>query len=420
MDALISKLESEFGAKCVTAGLTESLPLAQSAVAIVSPESVAETVEVVRFAESEGCTVSPMGGGTHRFAGFPLSTEKPIIGVSLAKFNKITDFQPEDMTVTCEPGTTLDTLQSEVSSRRLRLGLDVPLSGLATMGGIVSTNTAGFMRIAFGTPRDTLIGVRTVMSEGREVKGGGKVVKNVAGYDLCKLFTGAWGTVGILTELTFKLTTVPDTELFLGWKMPNLATAAKIGLELHGQRLAPLSIFATNEGQGTDASAILVIGMMGTPARVAWQTADFARRIGEAGVNSEAYPLTSEDLTTLRNRQARLDASFGVKLSLTLTDLVSTVAALESLPLSMTAQCGVGTLSIASDATAVSSLGAFRLLLDRLPKTGNTLWQKVPSEASANLPRWGELREDFALQKTLKRSLDPAGVFNPGRFIGRL
>ena len=420
VDSLFSKLEAAFGSEKVTQeGLAETSPLALSAVAMVSPKSVAEVVELVRFAESEGCALSPRGGGTHQFTGYPLSPEKPVIVVSLAQFNTITDFQPEDMTITCDPGTTLAQVQTVAATRRLRLGLDVPLPSQATIGGITSTNTAGFMRLSFGTPRDTLIGVRAVMSEGREVRGGGKVVKNVAGYDLCKLYTGAWGTVGILTELTFKLTVVPDVETYLMWQMPDMETATKIGLELHHARLAPLSLIATNEIEGKMGEATLVIGMMGTPARVAWQSSDFARRIEEAGVKSEAQSLSETSLSKLRDRQARLDDIFGVRLSVTLTELPLLTAKSGKLPLAMTAHCGVGTLSIAP-APDTDPAEVFRSLLPLLPKTGNMLWQKVPTYAPEDLSRWGEVREDFALQKLLKASLDPGKLFNPARFIGRL
>ena len=165
--------------------------------------------------------------------------------------------------------------------------------------------------------------------------------------------------------------------------------------------------------------ATLVIGMMGTPARVAWQSSDFAKRIEDAGVKSEAQPLNETALSKLRDRQARLEGAFGVRLSVTLTELALLTAKLGKLPVSMTAHCGVGTLSVAS-APDTDPTEAFRSLLPLLPKTGNTLWQKVPTDAPEDLARWGEVREDFALQKLLKASLDPGKLFNPARFIGRL
>ena len=101
MGLLFSKLEAAFGAEnVIQEGMSEVSPLAPSAVAMVSPKSVSEVVELVRFAESEDCALSPRGGGTHQFTGYPLSADKPMIVVSLAQFNTITDFQPEDMTIT--------------------------------------------------------------------------------------------------------------------------------------------------------------------------------------------------------------------------------------------------------------------------------------------------------------------------------
>src|SRR5205085_10716071 len=134
--------------------------------------------------------------------------------------------------------------------RRQFVPLDAPLPERATLGGLVSTNAAGLWRPTYGTPRDLLIGLRVVMTRGESIKGGGRVVKNVAGYDVCKLFTGAWGTLGVLTELSFKVRPLPETVRTLAWEAPDLVTAAHIGLSLHHTRLAATFLLATNEREG--------------------------------------------------------------------------------------------------------------------------------------------------------------------------
>ena len=159
------------------------------------------------------------------------------------------------------------------------------------MGGIVSANQGGFRRAAYGTSRDLVIGVRAIMTGGMQVKGGGKVVKNVAGYDVCKLFTGAWGTAGLLTELTFKVYPLPEGERLLWMPAPDIATAARAGFALHQAQLAPTALLATNEfvlefNRDSGGKAGLIALLQGPAARMDWQTGEIGRMAGEAGLNA--------------------------------------------------------------------------------------------------------------------------------------
>ena len=182
----------------------------------------------------------------------------------------------DDLTVTCEPGLTLAALQTALAAKNQELALDVPCPESATLGGIVSANGSGFQRGAYGSARDLLLGVRAVMAGGVAVAGGGRVVKNVAGYDVCKLFTGAWGTLGIITELTLKVRAKVLSKRVMAWETADVAAGAKLGLELHHAQLAPLFLLATNEYQNQPH---LIIGMEGAIERVNWQAEEFKRRL---------------------------------------------------------------------------------------------------------------------------------------------
>ena len=173
--------------------------------ALVEPNETAVITEIVLAAENGGAAIVPMGGGTKRFTGAPPKANKPYLLLRLTARNRILAYEPDDLTVTCEPGLTLAALQTELAAQNQELALDVPCPESATLGGIVSANGSGFQRGAYGAARDLLLGVRAVMAGGVAVAGGGRVVKNVAGYDVCKLFTGAWGTLGIITEITLKV-----------------------------------------------------------------------------------------------------------------------------------------------------------------------------------------------------------------------
>jgi glycolate oxidase FAD binding subunit len=333
--------------------------------------------------------------------------------------NRLLDYQPDDLTVTCEPGMTLEALQQALAARHQFLPIDCALPERTTLGGIVSTNSSGFSRPSYGTPRDLLIGLRAVMSGGVEVKGGGKVVKNVAGYDVCKLFTGAWGTLGVLTELTFKVRPMSAAGAVLAWPAPDVSTAASIGLELFHSKVAPAYLLATNEPEGRPA---LVAGLQGTAARVAWQQAELTRMVREAGLQHPPAPLAETETAYLRDVQARLHRGvrLGARIACLPTELPALVRNLELLPgLRMTVQCAVGTLNVASaDPDPALTLS----LRSAAPRGANLLWTRIEPELARpqKIAIWGEARQDMALHRALKQALDPQATFSPGRFLGGL
>jgi glycolate oxidase FAD binding subunit len=416
---LLSELAAHIGAANVEGGESRFVPAGwpQQPVATARPNTAEEVAVVVRAAEAAGVAIVPCGGGTQLQTGYPPRPDKPFLLLSTARLNRVLDHQPDDLTVTCEAGVTLATLQQTLAMRHQRLAVDVPLPERATLGGLVSTNATGFWRPAYGSPRDLVIGLRAVMTEGAQVKGGGKVVKNVAGYDVCKLFTGAWGTLGVLTEISFKVQTQPETDSTLAWHAPDVATAARIGLALHHARLAAAFVLATNEPDGRPR---LILGVQGTAARVAWQAEEFARRVAEAGLNSPAITLTPEEIVALRDRQARLDSGtpLAARIACLPNEVAELVRALETLPaLFLTAHVATGLVSIASADSDASLIQQVKTLL---PTNAHLVWQRLDGVDVEAIEVWGAAREDFALQRVLKQTLDPRGTFSPGRFVGRL
>ncbi len=400
----------------VRRGEWENRPLA-----IVTPTDAAQVVELVRFAEREGVATVPSGGCTRLHIGYPPSPDKPYVVLSTAQFNKIVDFQPDDLTVTCEPGVTLADLQAhlvtEEPPRKLMLALDTPLAKRSTLGGIVSSGGAGFWRSSYGAPRDLLIGLHAVMSEGVGIKGGGRVVKNVAGYDICKLFAGAWGTMGVLTDLTFRLRTRPVHEETLAFATPDIATAFRLGFELHHAHLAITYLLATNEVDGTP---MLLVGLQGSPERVQWQAEECGKRIQAAGIPNSFVRLSEKHLTNLLDKQARLDdaTALAVRASLTPDSIEGALKSLDS-GLAVTADCALGTLSIDSPHADTALV---RSLAKAFPAEANLLWMRLPAELreQEKISVWGAVRGEFFLHRALKTSLDPHNTFSPGRFHGRI
>ena len=402
-----------------TAPSNNLLSASTPAAAAVSPGTTAEVVAVVLAAEAAGVSLLPCGGGTEVGAGYPPRPDRPYLLLRSSRLDRITDFQPDDLTVTVEPGVTLAALQQHVATRRLFLALDVPLAEQATFGGIVSAATSGFWRPSYGSPRDLLIGLRAVMAGGVEVKGGGKVVKNVAGYDVCKLFTGARGTLGFLTELTFKLRPLPEADRTLAWNAPDLAEAVRLGLELHHAQLAPTFVVATSEPDGAPR---LVIGLQGVAIRVEWQVNEFGRRVSAARWNSLPNVLPPADLTALRDRLAGSGPpeSLALRVAMMPSQLPDFVSGLADLPqIRATVHCASGIVSLtANDASSDTVRRVTRLL----PKDGNVVWTRLDAGLAEqeNVSLFGESRSEFGLHRALKKALDPADTFSPGRFLGKL
>ncbi len=169
---------------------------------VVEPGSVEEISDVMKLAARDGLAVAPRGSGTNMHFGDP--PRRLDLIVSTARMNEVLEHTPGDQIVRLQAGVKLEDLQEYVSGSDQMLAIDPPESG-ATVGGIVAANSSGPRRYRYGTIRDLIIGITVVLHDGTVAKAGGKVVKNVAGYDLSKLFTGSLGTLGIIATANFRL-----------------------------------------------------------------------------------------------------------------------------------------------------------------------------------------------------------------------
>src|SRR5260370_16134516 len=172
-------------------------------VLVMAPASVAELAEQVRAAAAGGKAIYPLGGRT--MLGMGGSPTKSGLAIDVRDLNQVIDYPARDMTITVQAGITMAGLQAILAPENQRLPIDVPCAEQATLGGILATNASGPRRFGYGTLRDYVLGISAVNDEGQEIKAGGRVVKNVAGYDLCKLFIGSVGTLRVITQVTLKL-----------------------------------------------------------------------------------------------------------------------------------------------------------------------------------------------------------------------
>jgi len=211
-----------------------------------------------KLAAAERRTITPAGGMT-------LLNGKPTtdLVISTTQLNQIIEHQPADLIAVAQAGVTLKTFNEKLSENGQWLPLDPPDDGRATLGGIVATGLGGAQQFGYGRPRGSVIGMKVVMADGNVIKAGGRVVKNVAGYDLCKLFTGSYGSLGIIAELTFKLRPRPAREatMLVTGSPSELLSIARTILDA---RLFPVAVelvssaLANRLGIEANAAALLV------------------------------------------------------------------------------------------------------------------------------------------------------------------
>ena len=229
-------IESEFGSDCLADDPGAFAIDGRPPQAVATPGSVAELCELLKLASSSGWTVVPAGRGTWLSTGHPL--QRADIVISTLRLNGAVHHHPEDLLATVKAGISLADLNAALAGTRQWWPLD-PL-GDGTVGGTIATGAAGPLAALYGTPRDLVLGLSAVLADGRVVKAGGRVVKNVAGYDMVKLYTGSWGTLGIITEAHLRLHPRPQADRSLVFKARRPNELAAFARALSGSdRLAP-------------------------------------------------------------------------------------------------------------------------------------------------------------------------------------
>jgi glycolate oxidase FAD binding subunit len=201
--------------------------------------------------------------------------DEKISTFDLRSMRGVLEYTPEDMTVSVEAGVTLAQLQGRLAEHNQWLPMDPPGADTLTMGVLLAANRSGPRRFGHGTVREHLLGIKVVLADGRVIKAGGKVVKNVAGYDLCKLFVGSQGTLGVIVEATFKVLPRPESELFLKRASAHLDELAALLQQVNQSPLTPVVL----DLHGSHAGHNLVLGFAGPREDVEWQR-EQARALG--------------------------------------------------------------------------------------------------------------------------------------------
>jgi glycolate oxidase FAD binding subunit len=380
---------------------------------VARPASVEEVAEVVARANEAKKAVVPWGGGTAQAYGY--APRRVDVLLDLTGLDRVVALEPGDLTATVEAGVTMAALQGALAEHGQYLPLDPPHADTATAGGVLATDAFGPARVGHGTARDWLIGITVVDALGRVVRGGGKVVKNVTGYDLPKLHVGALGTLGVIVEATFKVAPRPEASRAL---LLDLSGPGDDVLLVNGllDRTDPtLCLLHEEAGPSVkDGSRYLFVVYRGQEEVVEHHAATFASLARDAGapapraIEDEVAPADpSPDETIIR-----FAAPPGE--SLRLHDAVAAegaAASLRTLPgvSRVDAHCDTEDAALALLAWARREMQPYAVL--QAPLSLRT------REA---LDLWRPLPPSFPLMQRLKSALDPNATLNPGRYVGRI
>ncbi|HEY6711744.1 MAG TPA: FAD-binding oxidoreductase [Rubrobacter sp.] len=380
---------------------------------VVEPGSVEEISDVMKLAASEDLAVAPRGSGTKTHIGDP--PRRLDLIVSTARMNEVLEHTPGDQIVRLEAGVKLEDLQEYVSGSDQMLAIDPPESG-ATVGGIVAANSSGPRRYRYGTIRDLIIGITVVLHDGTVAKAGGKVVKNVAGYDLSKLFTGSLGTLGIIATANFRLHPRPEASRTVAVEVagPQQAQAAAQAI-VHSQ----IEATAVELHYGGDEKRLKVL-LESIPGGIDAKTETAFFLLKQFG---EVRTLSDEEA----DHPGHLTPEVVLKIGAPPVDLAavleSVLGAAERKGLAhprITGHAGTGVTLVGfsgeNEAGAAGFVEEMREIWVR--RGGSVTLQRAPLTLKQRVSTWDNGGDYLGLVRRVKEKFDPRGAMNPGRFLG--
>ena len=399
---------------------------------VAEPTTPADLARTLGAASEVGAAVIPVGSWTKIRLGNPPRAADLLL--STTGLNRVIEYEPANLTVIVESGVVVRDLQAKLAEK----GQFLPLGDLAgTVGGVVAANASGPLRLGYGTARDLLIGSRIATSDGRLARAGGKVVKNVAGYDLGKLYVGSLGTLGVLVELAFKLAPLPASRATHLSAHAGPAAAQEMAKRLLRSSLQPLAADLLSPAASAALGllpprwtlAVLVGGVPSAAPRQLDELGKLALGVGGDTLGVLEEP-ASDDLWRRVTSLGEGDAYLQLKASVPIAEVAAAAEALSSAapslgaPPVLWARAGSGIVYAswaAAPERATASVIAEGLARARrqLASLGGALvFEKAPREVVAGMDVWGEVGESLAVMRALKAQFDPRGTLNPGRFVG--
>ena len=416
----------------------------------ITPRSADELADALRDAALRSQAIVPWGAGTLQHLGYP--PPPGAVALETTALDRIVEYNPADLTITVEAGTSLDTVQAALGQHRQWLPWDPPAPGVATIGGLLAANVSGPLRLGYGVPRDWALGMRVALGDGRLVKSGGKVVKNVAGYETHKLHIGALGTLGVIVEVTFKVWPLPERMNSLVFVCTAREDAVELAEQLRTPPLAPVSLVLLSGVQqllagqpaGRPKYHLLAVRFAGVGAAVERQQQ--AAMAAARGAGTATFDLDDEESRLLWKRIAAFPAPGSsaalvpgspverqeliLRAGARPSALALVLGVLERLAPpgeapQIVGYAGTGLayarwhLPDQADPAAISGwLSALRAAL--AGEEGYVVVEDAPAALRPYLDLWGAPPPTLPLMRAIKEQWDPHGVLNPRRYTGGL
>jgi glycolate oxidase FAD binding subunit len=395
---------------------------------VVQPTTELDIQDQIRRAVANKLAIYPLGGRTQlHYGGTP---RRRGLGIDLTKLSRIIDYPARDMTVTVQAGITMAGLQAILRSENQRLPVDVSRGDQATLGGAMAVNASGSLRFGFGTLRDYVIGISVINDLGESIKAGGRVVKNVAGYDLCKLYVGSLGTLGIIHQVTLKLRPLPEERalVLVGCEPSALPELLD---EVHRSQTRPVAIDLLNSATARSIpdlntpaqnSWTVVIGYQGNCTAVNWQVERLVKELSVLAPGAEIHlgPAVDPIANALAELPLREPAGCTFKANLLPSATAPFCVQANQRDWLLYAHAGSGI--VWAHAPPDQTLDQAQTMLDiwrqgAAAAQGAVTVTRCPAAWKETLPIWDQARPGVALMRAIKNKLDPQGLFNPGRFI---
>jgi glycolate oxidase FAD binding subunit len=389
-----------------------------------TPASTGELAALLAEARARGQAVVPWGGGTEQDLGAPPCRADLI--VHTRGIGGIIAYAPEDLTLSVRAGTTLEEIRDALAAHRQFLPLDLPRPERATIGGVVATAAVPVRRFRYGGARDLVIGLEAALPDGTLCKSGGRVVKNVAGYDLCKLFTGSLGTLGVITVVNLKVQPLPSRQAALQGRFDEAGAALRAGAALAATSLGFGALILSHATDGPWLLDVLAEGFAGSVAR---QT----EAAGEAIVREGGYLAARAEGAAAQEVIAQLahwrvlngDADLLLRGSVAPGRLAAALHAADRAlgdlaARAVQADAGTGTFFVRGGLAPASTEATAAAIIEARGAvaacSGSLVLAGGPASLRAACDPWGAPPQAEHLARAIKEKIDPDGVLNPGRF----
>lgn len=383
---------------------------------VAEPGSDEELARVLRCANSAGVHVVPRGHGTKlEWGNLPRQAE---LLVSTLRLNRVVEHAWADMTATVEAGCTVAEFQRILDEHGQRLALDVLWPERSTIGGILATNDSGTYRIRFGALRDLIIGITLALPDGTLAKSGGKVVKNVAGYDLPKLATGSLGTLGVITQAIFRLHPLPRAVQTLSFAIPDFTSMNQLLLAIQDSKMAQTGV---QTRAGRDSPLHVDVRFEGTSAGIDAQVRQLMLLTGKAQQVETSPDVWNERQALWTGKEPSLLCKFSVlpsQLGALCEVVFRTSDRLRLTPRLVAQGIGLGLLRLEgeNDPDWLAVITHLRAELNSLEGTLAVL--HCPLAVKSHVDVWGPVGDSERLMHRVKEQFDPVAILNPGRFVG--